>query len=1397
MPLAFGFCQRLRLRLQISLRSLLSLTYLLPIVGITALVGYLSYRSGQQAVRDLVHQLTLEVGDRISDKIDYYLQTAEQANQSYVAALQANVVSPDQPEELQRYLLRHHQQMPAIKAISFGSPTGFYIATNRINQRSLDAGLFEADAIARQHSELPFEILRSQPQNSDQATLYAVNEAGELTRPIEQLTEFDVRTRPWYRRALETEASGWTQPFQLGATEILIIKAYSPVYDEANQLQGVFSVSIDLNQLSDFLSTLSVGPQGEIFILERNGALIASSADEPIYRTDARIDRNEQEDGFAPSKPGDVVFQRATIQNSPNPLIHQGIKQLVGADRLATIGTSQTLYVQVAGDNYFLQVRPYQNDKGLDWLIVTAVTKSDFMGEIQSNLRRTVLLCVVALIGTLGSTLWLSHWVTRTIVDLAQASQNFLHNRTVPQIRPTSIREIELMRQSFEAMVSQVKENAHHLELLVEQRTRDLHQADKKFAKVFEASPSAILLSTLDDGRYFEVNDRCAELLGIPKDDIIGHTSIELKLWQSAEERADYVERVKTGQVHNWEQTFCMPSGETKTILLSSELITLRGQLCLVSVMTDISDRKQTEEALQASEQQYRDLVETARHIIVRWDTQGRIRFLNQYGLNFFGFAAAEIIGRNVIGTIVPSYESSGRDLNQLMQQIQAAPDSFFSNENENICCDGSRVWINWANRAIKDDFGQVVEILSIGIDISDRKQTEEALRASQAKFQRLVDDIGDDFVIFSHIGNTGVLSYVSEGFEAVFGFDKEKIIGQPWSEAIDWLPEDIVAGYESVRQTIADPFAPKRLEMRFSHPDGHLRTVLVTHHSTWSEAGELEAIEGILEDITERKQAEESLALIVEGTATKIGTDFFRDCVRYLAKILNVRYAIVSELANDSKTRVRSLAYWANGRHVANVEYDTVGTPCATVLAGETRYYPNQLQAQFPDDHDLVTMGAVSYFGMPLLDAAGQIVGHLAVLDSVSMAVEARQNQIQILRIFAARAGAEVSRLQHRTALQKANSEMHALFEAMEDLVLIRDATGRCQRVLTSKASKLLYRSIDEMVGRTLEETFPASIVPSMRHCLEQAIATQTTSQTEYQLNFQGQWRWLNARVSPIDQDAVVWVARDVTGRKLTEVALARQVRRERLLTSITSQIRQTLDTQVIFQTAVEQIGRTFKVSRCNLHTYQPELPSRFPVAAEYLGDDVPSMLAIEVPVEGNPHVQQVLAADRAVVSPNVYQEPLLAEALSFCNRLQIKSMIGVRTSYQGKANGVIGLHQCDRYRDWTNDEIELIEAVAAQVGLAIAQANLLQQEQTQREQLAQTNQEFEQAKHAAENANQAKSEFLANMSHELRTPLNAILGFSQLLARDPSFNRTQKKHLTIINRSGEHLLDLINNGA
>ncbi len=175
-------------------------------------------------------------------------------------------------------------------------------------------------------------------------------------------------------------------------------------------------------------------------------------------------------------------------------------------------------------------------------------------------------------------------------------------------------------------------------------------------------------------------------------------------------------------------------------------------------------------------------------------------------------------------------------------------------------------------------------------------------------------------------------------------------------------------------------------------------------------------------------KERETTLRAISEGTAQAVGGEFFHSLVKNLATALDVTYAFVSEFCVD-RTKVRTLAFWAGDQFKANFEYAIAHTPCEKVLAGELYHCADDVADQFPlHRDDLNGLGVKSYLAIPVTSAKGQVLGHLAVMDTKRM--ELGQLDLSVFKIFGARAGAELERLHMETLLKENEERLRDLFD-------------------------------------------------------------------------------------------------------------------------------------------------------------------------------------------------------------------------------------------------------------------------------------------------------------------------------------------------------------------------------
>ncbi len=287
------------------------------------------------------------------------------------------------------------------------------------------------------------------------------------------------------------------------------------------------------------------------------------------------------------------------------------------------------------------------------------------------------------------------------------------------------------------------------------------------------------------------------------------------------------------------------------------------------------------------------------------------------------------------------------------------------------------------------------------------------------------------------------------------------------------------------------------------------------------------------------------ALQAVMEGTARTTGEEFFQSLVRHLAQAIDVNHAFVTEFT-DARTRVRTLGAWDIDHISPNFEFDLPGTPCYDVIAGNLCHCPTGLPQRYPQDRGMIDMGIDSYLGVPMHDAQGEVIGHLAVFDERPMPPEPRR--LFIFRLFAARAAAEAERVRAEKRVADSERRYRSLYEDAPTAYVEIGNDGRLLRA-NRRVAELLGRAIEELVGTRFIEHLPPEAAARLKaeQALQRALSGQEVAGVELELRrrdsrpaFVSLWATplhdTGRRVSAVRS---VWV--DVTDRVLAEREQAR----------------------------------------------------------------------------------------------------------------------------------------------------------------------------------------------------------------------------------------------------------------
>lgn len=333
-----------------------------------------------------------------------------------------------------------------------------------------------------------------------------------------------------------------------------------------------------------------------------------------------------------------------------------------------------------------------------------------------------------------------------------------------------------------------------------------LREALQRFESVIENAPLVAIQGFGRDGVVMHWNHASERLYGFRASEAIGRRLSDMML---SPEDANEFELLLSNL---WESPRPLPprewpvrtrSGKERWVYSSTFPILFRGVVAEVFCMdVDVTERRRAELALRASEEKYRELVQNANSIILRRNPDGVITFFNEYAQEFFGYREDEILGQNIVGTIVPRTDSGGRDLAAMIREIGATPERYAVNENENVRRNGERVWVAWTNRAIRNKQGQVVEVLCIGNDITKLKRAEVERRNLELQVQQTqkLESLGVLAGGVAHDFNNllvGVLGYAEM---ALIGLPEDS----PVCESIAQIEKSARRAAELTRQLLA-----------------------------------------------------------------------------------------------------------------------------------------------------------------------------------------------------------------------------------------------------------------------------------------------------------------------------------------------------------------------------------------------------------------------------------------------------------------------------------------------------------------------------------------------------------------------------------------------------------------
>ena len=434
---------------KISLKAVFIIPFLIQIIMAVGIISHLCIRNGQLSVNELAVQLQEEIAARVEQNLSDFLVKPHILNQLNAASFQAGLVNAGDTDGLRHHFL---QQLQA-----FGNITGCAYATGK--------GTFIGAGIKPDGESFDSAISGISPGDRNYY-LYSIDKQGKALELVKTFPNYDLRARPWYKAAVAAGKATWSPVYVYYSHRFIGISALLPIYDHTGMPDRIHMAAMTLNHINEFASSLSVGKNGRVFIMERSGLLIASSVSEPLYSI---------------SEPDKKKIRKKAVE-SQSPMIGFAARHLETLfGEFGNISGTHQLAYEMDGERHFLRASVYADNRGIEWIVGVVVPEADFMDRIAANKRMIYFLTVIILIIALAIGILTGRWVAEPILALNRAAKAIAAGQW-DYYPPSAQRKDELgeLARSFHRMADQLRQFVTGLEQKVADRTRKLASSNEE-----------------------------------------------------------------------------------------------------------------------------------------------------------------------------------------------------------------------------------------------------------------------------------------------------------------------------------------------------------------------------------------------------------------------------------------------------------------------------------------------------------------------------------------------------------------------------------------------------------------------------------------------------------------------------------------------------------------------------------------------------------------------------------------------------------------------------------------------------------------------------------------------------------------------------------------------------